>query len=353
MNQALFEREPVLAVYGWSGSGKTTVLERVIPLLVDRGLRVAVVKHDAHGIDIDQEGKDSARLFAAGADIHLRGPGEQVWRSHHRIEDSLERSISRLLATHDLVLIEGHKNTPLPKIWCHGHGEEAVPESISGVVETLPWDGDRTSALLSIAEERLDAACAERIIFGGVLIGGGSRRMGSPKQVIPVGGHSLLSSVVAVLRSKAERIVVLGRGDIPDDAGRLPQLSDSPGSGQGPLAGILTAIRWAPRGCWVVGACDMPGITVDALGWLIDQRRPGCWGVIPRDSEGQLHPTFALYEPQAGSLIDTLVSQGLKAPRGLVRWSEIHTPTIPDSLAHAWLNVNTPEDLAAYNKHLS
>jgi len=353
MNEALFAREPVLAVCGWSGSGKTTLLERVIPLFVDRGLRVAVVKHDAHGLDIDREGKDSARFFAAGADIHLRGPTEQLWRSRHRIEDTLERAISRLLGTHDLVLIEGHKDTPLPKIWCLSEGEESVPESISGVITNLPWNGDRTAALLAVVEERLKAAFAARVLFGGILIGGDSRRMGSPKQGISVEGRSLLSTVASSLRSKVEWIVVLGRGDTPGDAGPLHQLSDAPGTGQGPLAGLLTALRWAPGVCWVVGACDMPGITAEALEWLINQRRPGCWAVIPRDSEGHLHATLALYEPQAASLIDTLVSQGLKAPRGLVQWPEVHTPTIPDSLAHAWLNVNTPEELAAYNKHLS
>ena len=162
MNEAFFDREPVLAVCGWSGSGKTTMLEKVIPLLVDRGLRVAVVKHDAHGIDIDREGKDSARLFAAGADIHLRGPEEQVWRSHHRIEDSLEHAISGLLSTHDLVLVEGHKGTPLPKIWCLGEGEEAVPEGISGVIAAVPWDGDRVQVLLSTAEKRINARPTRR-----------------------------------------------------------------------------------------------------------------------------------------------------------------------------------------------
>ncbi len=350
MNEALFEQEPVLAVCGWSGSGKTTLLERVIPIFVGRGLRVAVVKHDVHGIDVDQEGKDSARFFAAGADILLRGPEEQVWRSHHRIEDTLERAISCLLCTHDLVLVEGHKDTLLPKVWCNKHGEEALPECVSRVITTLPWHADRIPPLLSIAEERLTAACADRVLFGGILIGGDSRRMGSPKQNISVGGQSLLSIVASSLRSKVERVVALGRGHTPDDAGRLLHLEDAPGTGQGPLAGLLTAFRWAPGVCWVVGACDMPGITVEALEWLIDQRRPGCWAVIRREPEGKLHPTLALYEPQAASLVDHLVSQGRKAPRDLVQWSEVHTPTIPDPLIHAWININTPEELAAFTR---
>ncbi len=348
MNEGLFDREPVLAVCGWSGSGKTTVLETVIPLLVERGLRVAVVKHDAHGIDVDREGKDSARFFAAGADVHLHAPEERMVHFRNRPEDSLEKTISSLLATHDLVLIEGHKETPLPKIWCHSKGEDVVPDGIPGVKVTLSWDGDRAAMLVSIAEERVRQASAGRSFFGGVLIGGGSRRMGSPKHILNVDGRSLLSTVAAVLRSRTERIVVLGRGDIPKDAGPLDQLGDAPGSGKGPLAGLLTAFRWAPRVCWVVGACDMPCISVEALSWLVDQRRPGCWAVIPRDAEGRVQPTLALYEPQAAVLIETLVSRGLRAARSMAQWPEVHTPTIPDVLSRAWLNINTPEELEVF-----
>lgn len=348
MNESSFDREPVLAVCGWSGSGKTTVLEGVIPRLIDRGLRVAVVKHDAHTIAVDREGKDSARLFAAGADVHLRASGGQMWRSRRRPECSLGRAIFGLLGAHDLVLLEGHKDTPLPKIWCHSAGEEAVPDGISGIIATLPWNGERVSRVLSVIEERVKAAVADRSLFGGILIGGGSRRMGSPKHRLQVGGRSLLASVAGVLRSKVERIVILGRGNTPDDAGPLDQLGDAPGSGEGPLAGLLTAFRWAPRVCWVVGACDMPGISVEAVEWLIDQRRPGYWAVVPRDAEGRLHPTLALYEPQAGALIDALVARGCKAPRALAEWPEVHTPTIHVSLRRAWANVNSPEELEAF-----
>ncbi|MDP6460361.1 MAG: molybdopterin-guanine dinucleotide biosynthesis protein MobB, partial [Gemmatimonadota bacterium] len=60
---------PVLAVCGWSGSGKTTLLDRVIPEITARGLSVAALKHDAHGLKVDPRGKDSDRLFRAGADV--------------------------------------------------------------------------------------------------------------------------------------------------------------------------------------------------------------------------------------------------------------------------------------------
>ena len=61
--QGVLQSEPVLAVCGFSGSGKTTLLESVVGELSRRGLSVGVVKHDAHGIQIDRPGKDSDRLF--------------------------------------------------------------------------------------------------------------------------------------------------------------------------------------------------------------------------------------------------------------------------------------------------
>ncbi|HXT51259.1 MAG TPA: molybdopterin-guanine dinucleotide biosynthesis protein MobB, partial [Thermoanaerobaculia bacterium] len=61
--------ERVVGVAGWSGSGKTTLLERVVPALVADGLSVVVVKHDAHGLALDVAGKDSDRLFRAGAEV--------------------------------------------------------------------------------------------------------------------------------------------------------------------------------------------------------------------------------------------------------------------------------------------
>lgn len=151
--------------------------------------------------------------------------------------------------------------------------------------------------------------------------------------------------VGTVLRSKTERIVVLGRGEIPEDVGPVDQLTDAPNSGHGPLAGLLTAMCWAPGVCWVVAACDMPGIGVEALEWLIGQRGPGRWAVLPRDEEGRIQPTLALYEPQARALIESLVSRGIRAPRALDQWSEVHSPLIPGSLNRAWRNVNTPADL--------
>lgn len=108
----------VFVIAGYSGSGKTTLLEAVIPCLRERGLRISVIKHSHHGFDIDKPGKDSWRHREAGAqEVMLLS--NQRWVLMHELRDqpepSLEEQLSRLSPC-DLVLIEGFKTSPLPKI---------------------------------------------------------------------------------------------------------------------------------------------------------------------------------------------------------------------------------------------
>ena len=114
MHSALPPKGPVMALCGWSGSGKTTALRELIPELAARGLSVATVKHDAHGINVDPEGKDSDHLFKAGADVFLQGPGQSLIRTHSSGSGTVEgeadlySALTRLLRRYDLVLVEGH-----------------------------------------------------------------------------------------------------------------------------------------------------------------------------------------------------------------------------------------------------
>lgn len=111
----------VFGIAGYSGSGKTTLLEKVIPLLIDRSLRVSVVKHAHHAFDVDQPGKDSYRHRAAGASEVLISSGAR-WVLMHELRDQAEPELPALLARMsdcDLVLVEGFKRQPIPKIEIH------------------------------------------------------------------------------------------------------------------------------------------------------------------------------------------------------------------------------------------
>jgi molybdopterin-guanine dinucleotide biosynthesis protein MobB len=143
-----------LGLCGWSGSGKTTLLERLVAVLAGRGLKVAVVKHDAHGPDLDREGKDSDRLFRAGADVLVHGPGEGFLRRHG--DGTLAGALAFLPPGYDLVLVEGHKGSSVPKVWLLSEGEETPPPGVREVVAVLGRGPDRLPRALALVESLVE-----------------------------------------------------------------------------------------------------------------------------------------------------------------------------------------------------
>ena len=111
----------VFGIAGWSGAGKTTLVERLLPSLAARGLRVSVVKHAHHRFDIDQPGKDSYRFREAGShEVLISSPARWALMREHRDGDepTLTQLLSRL-SDCDLVLVEGFKREPMPKLEVH------------------------------------------------------------------------------------------------------------------------------------------------------------------------------------------------------------------------------------------
>lgn len=138
---------PIYSFVAFSGTGKTTMLEQLVRELKRRGLRVAVVKHDAHDFEIDKEGKDSWRMSRAGADTVAIVSSEKAAIMENRqigFEELLDR-----LENVDIILTEGYKTGKYPKIaLCReasGNGFAVPPEECVAVMsdkrENLgaPW----------------------------------------------------------------------------------------------------------------------------------------------------------------------------------------------------------------------
>ncbi|MBI3777178.1 MAG: molybdopterin-guanine dinucleotide biosynthesis protein B [Gammaproteobacteria bacterium] len=115
---------PLLGFAGFSGTGKTTLLAGVLPLLVKQGVRVGMVKHAHHNFDIDQPGKDSYVLRKAGASQMLVA-SSQRWALMVENEDTTHDPQLDTLLGHldqsrlDLILVEGFKHAAIPKIEVH------------------------------------------------------------------------------------------------------------------------------------------------------------------------------------------------------------------------------------------
>jgi len=108
----------IFGIAGYSGSGKTTLLEKLIPQLTSRGLKVSVIKHAHHGFDIDRPGKDSHRHREAGATEVMLTCSDR-WALMHERRNEAEVTLNELLgrlSPCDLVLIEGFKQEPVPKL---------------------------------------------------------------------------------------------------------------------------------------------------------------------------------------------------------------------------------------------
>jgi len=112
---------PVLAVVGWSGSGKTTLLEQLVARLALDSLRVNIVKHSHHDIELEPPRKDSARLRHAGAaEVMIASPYRIAIMRELRAEPepTLDELLARLSPAH-LTLVEGYKWESLPKLEVH------------------------------------------------------------------------------------------------------------------------------------------------------------------------------------------------------------------------------------------
>ena len=128
---------PVLGFSGYSGSGKTTIIEKIIKRLKNLGYRVAVIKHDVHDFEMDKEGKDTFRFSEAGADEVFISSGEKSARI-----SSFPRSMEEMISEcghADIVLIEGYKYADIKKI--------AVTSEKSGYA--FPCSGDSLEAVVT------------------------------------------------------------------------------------------------------------------------------------------------------------------------------------------------------------
>jgi len=108
---------PIISIVGASDSGKTTFLEKLIPELTARGYRVGAIKHDAHGFEMDREGKDTWRLRRAGAGV-IAISSPEMFASLRQTEGemSLEEIGARFFWTEDILITEGFKRAHFPKI---------------------------------------------------------------------------------------------------------------------------------------------------------------------------------------------------------------------------------------------
>ncbi len=183
-------------------------------------------------------------------------------------------------------------------------------------------------------------------VYGLLLAGGKSRRMGQDKALLRHAGRSQLAFAFALLEEVTERQFVSARRDQAADAerSRFPQIVDRD-EDIGPVAGILAAMCEHPRVDWLVVACDLPNLDRETLEFLLARRSTQAPFTAYRSShDGLPEPLCAVYRCGSDALIRAFVDDGLVCPRKMMIESATHLIEQPDP--RALDNVNTPADLA-------
>jgi molybdopterin-guanine dinucleotide biosynthesis protein A len=184
-----------------------------------------------------------------------------------------------------------------------------------------------------------------RPLYGLVLAGGKSRRMGQDKAILLHGRRSQLAYVVRVLEGLVDRVFVSTRAEQQDESERsqFEQIVDRY-QDMGPVAGILSAMDEHPEVDWLVVACDLPNIDARTVSHLLDHRSSAKpFSAYSSNHDGLPEPLCAIYASGSADIVRGFVAEGIRCPRKILMRSDTLLLEQPDP--RALDNVNTPEDL--------
>lgn len=184
-------------------------------------------------------------------------------------------------------------------------------------------------------------------LYGLVLSGGRSSRMGQDKAALRIGGRTQLERAMALLAPNVERAFVSVRADQRDDSLRagFDQITDTRAN-LGPIAGILAAQERFPASAWLVLACDLPLLDATTLECLLRARAPHRLATAFRSShDGLPEPLCAVYEPASHASLLAYVEAGRQCPRKFLMSADLELIDEPDP--RALDNANTPEEHAS------
>ena len=345
-----------VAVCGFSNSGKTTLSAALIKEISQEGLSVAYVKH-GHQFELDKPGKDSYKAMEAGANQRLLVSGnDHGLISSQKLNDY---QAPKYLLDADLVLAEGWKNAPIDKllvldddhkalsllnkgefdrvIACAGAGER--PDSVD---EKIPYFNRNDVELIKqFLLDHLNNKINNRPIYGLLLAGGKSERMGQDKTSLNYHGKSQLEWTTDLIVNHVDKCFISVRGD--QDLNSNEQQIKDKFIGFGPMGGILSAMKEHPHASWLVAACDLPYLESQTTELLLANRNPWKYATAFESShDGFPEPLFAIYEPKAVFQLLYFLGLGYHCPRKVLINSEIQTIIQKNE---RWLdNVNLPEE---------
>lgn len=344
------EHWPVLAFSGGDSKEREKILAKIGTELHQKAIKILIVTDsapkDSCSISIlNAPGSQDVLYLGDGfSQTVVRGDVKGQRRATMVPDPVLHGIIASYVPLYDLILISTDTVTLIDTVKLEMKQDQNKGD-LSRIVH-IHREGDAYSTFIKFLMCWLNKKMQSTPTWGCVLIGGKSSRMGQPKHLLKgKNGRTWLENTVARLEEVVAKVVLSGDGEIPDSLFYLPRMVDIENV-QGPMAGALSAMRWNPQVSWLVVACDMPEIRREGLHWLLEQRRVGAWGTVPRHQDtAYFEPLLAHYDFRSGPLLEQLLLSGCLRISGICNYSKIANPLIPPELLCSWRNLNTPEDL--------
>jgi len=181
-------------------------------------------------------------------------------------------------------------------------------------------------------------------LYGLVLVGGGSTRMGQDKAWMNYHGQAEWQRAQECIAPYVEHTYISIRADQAEDA-RFPAaycITDR-WDNIGPMNGIASAMHTHPDVAWCVVPCDMPGLDASIIQAIIKQRSVESWATVVENQDGQLEPMCAIYEPAAATaLLESIEAKEYSLHRCLTQWPIQRVKLDQDDASLE--NINTPEE---------
>lgn len=318
-----------IAICGYSNSGKTTLISRLINKLSPR-YQIAYLKHDVHRFEMDKEGKDTFKVWRAGAsDVAISDQTHTALI--HKGEPRFFEKKSQFLDS-DFLILEGYKNTDLKKIIVVDKDKkilEAIEkQEINNIAAYVGQEAELSGDRPYFHRDDIDGICgfleayfqdlvSQAPLYGLVLSGGLSTRMKQDKALLTYHDKPQAEVSYHLLSEILDKVFISSReGQWPrNHFSHLPQIHDR-FQGFGPMGGILSAMTAHPGAAWFVVACDLPNLDYRSLKAIIENRNPFKMATCFKNAHQDWpEPLCAIYEPKIKMRLFETLGAGFLCPR--------------------------------------
>jgi molybdenum cofactor guanylyltransferase len=351
---------------GYSNAGKTTLVTKLIKKLSQK-YSIGYVKHDAHKFTMDHEGKDTDKAWKSNASqVFISDLNHSALISSAPL-DSFRQKTNFINC--DMTFIEGYKKSSLDKIILIDKDKKILKDisnkEIDGILAfvgeekefigsnlSLPYfQRDDLEGISLFVEEYFLNKVKEVPLYGLVLAGGYSKRMQQDKALLTYNGKAQVEHCLDLLSEQCKKVFVSKREEQDfGDNSELPIIKDR-FLDFGPMSGILSAMISNPHAAWMVIACDLPLITKEVLGNLIENRDPFKMATAYMNLEKTFpEPLCAIYEPKMVFNLFNSLALGKKCPKKILHNSLIKQVPLP--FENALMNVNTPQEYDQLQKEI-